>query len=133
MLTLVLRVVLSRRRCFSRYKFSSVSCSANTSRKAFKNMPRSEDEFSAFDLSEFTEDDFKQIDASLDIPKLKGSPKVMVELETPQGPPEGTPTYVTGSTQPTEDSPYQHYRRNGVLSVTDLASLAWFVCVFLKK
>jgi exonuclease V len=96
-------------------------------------MSGSDDEFSAFDFSEFTEDDLKQIDAGLDLQKHKGSPKVMVELEIPPEWPEGTPRTVTSSNQPTDNSPYKRYRRNGVLSVTDLASLAWLVCHFLKR
>ena len=96
-------------------------------------MPSSDDEFSAFDFSEFTEDDLKQIDAGLVPPNPKSSPKIIVELEASPERPKGSPKSVTSSNQPTEKSPYQQHRRHGVLSVTDLASLAWFVCSYLKR
>ena len=87
-------------------------------------MSGSDDEFSAFNFSEFTEEDFKQIDAGLEPPN--GNPEIVVELEAPPQQPDHTPKSVSRN-QPTKKSPYQQYRRGGVLSVTDLASLAWFV------
>lgn len=88
-------------------------------------MAGSDDEFSTFDFSEFTEDDFKQIDADL---APNGSPDIVVEVEAPRGRPESVPKHVSNDKQPTETSPYRQHRRGGVLSVSDLASLAWFVC-----
>jgi exonuclease V len=127
-----IRVVLQGR-CISRYRFSTIPYSTSISPTKTSRMPSSDDEFSAFDFSEFTEDDLKQIDAGLVPPNPKSSPKIVVELETSPERPEGTPKSVTSSKQPTEKSPYQQHRHRGVLSVTDLASLAWFVCSYLKR
>lgn len=96
-------------------------------------MSSSDDEFSAFNFSEFTEEDFKQIDAGLQPPNPNGSPDIVVELEAPPKKPEDTPKSGNRNKQLTEKSPYQQYRRGGVLSVTDLASLAWFVYLHLKE
>lgn len=92
-------------------------------------MSGSDDEFSSFDFSEFTENDFKQIDAGLIPHNPKGGPDIIVAVEPSPEPPEGTSESVISSKQP---SPYQRFRRGGFLSVTDLASLAWFVCIYLK-
>ncbi|KAF8226303.1 hypothetical protein L208DRAFT_1302667 [Tricholoma matsutake] len=85
-------------------------------------MSGSDDEFSSFDFSEFTKNDFKQIDAGLIPHNPKGGPDIIVAVEPSPEPPEGTSESVISSKQP---SPYQRFRRGGFLSVTDLASLAW--------
>jgi len=120
-------------RSISRYRFNSVSCPTNIRRRKNSRMSSSDDEFSAFDLSEFTEDDFKLIDAGLVPPRPEGSPKIMVELEIHPEQLENAPKSVTCIKQPTEISPYRQHRRGGVLSVTDLASLAWFVTIFISR
>jgi hypothetical protein len=96
-------------------------------------MSGSDDEYSAFDFSEFSEDDLKRIDAELAPPNPKGSPKITVELEKPSEQQGNTPRTITSSNLSTEKSPYRQYRRGGILSVTDLASLAWLVAAFVPK
>lgn len=68
------------------------------------------DEYNIFDFSEFTEDDFKQIDAEV-TKKLLGKSQLVVEIESPKC--QSNP------------SPAQKYRPSGIFSVTDLSSLSW--------
>jgi hypothetical protein len=97
-------------------------------------MPSSDDEYSAFDFSEFNEDDFRQIDAGLVPPSPRGNPKITVELEKlPEQPGNAPPKSLPSNNLSTEKSPYRRYRRGGVLSVSDLTSLAWLVTAFVIK
>lgn len=78
-----------------------------------------DDEFAAYDFSEFTEEDFARIDA--DIAKKEHLAKVVIAYET-----------VSSSYQPCSGeksrirpSPLEAFRRCSTLSVTDLASPCW--------
>ncbi|KAF8079072.1 exonuclease V a 5' deoxyribonuclease-domain-containing protein [Lyophyllum atratum] len=93
----------------------------------------SDDEYAAFDFSEFTEDDLQQIDADL-IHKAKAGPKITIELESSTLEDNALSQSADASTSAGKTreratdsvlSPLQQYRRGGVLTVTDLASLAW--------
>ncbi|KAF5385244.1 hypothetical protein D9615_001136 [Tricholomella constricta] len=99
----------------------------------------SDDEYAAFDFSEFTAEDLQQIDADI-ARKAQGGPQITIELEpepepsavdiTVSQPPElavASSSKAAGKQRATADavpSPLEHFRY-GVLSVTDLASLAW--------
>lgn len=101
----------------------------------------SDDEFSKYDFAEFTEDDLSRFDglaASSSIavdPILKSSlPAVAIGVKqenvsasanTPQQPEE------RGHAQ-TAASPFKRFRRNGIISVTDLVSPAWYVTCPLR-
>lgn len=107
----------------------------------------SDDDFAGFDLSEFTEDDFAQIDAGLvsqglSLVNMTPGPAVAIQIEEPfhHGPenPSGhksrSPSPVNGKgkgkARTTEGTPFKDHRRNKYLSVSDLASPAW--CVLEK-
>ncbi|KAG6911340.1 hypothetical protein DXG01_001011 [Tephrocybe rancida] len=91
----------------------------------------SDDEYATFNFDDYTEDDFKRADA--DVVACLGQPQITIQVES-----AGTATPESespGSTAPRAKgkqradlnalSPLARHRRNGVLSVTDLASLAW--------
>ena len=94
------------------------------------------DEYAAYDLSEFTEDDFARIDAeiafgSLDIVEPKGGPAIPIELEQPVTVLPST-SAIPDSTEKAKQrqvelSPFRRYRRNKTLYVTDLVSPSWYV------
>jgi hypothetical protein len=87
-------------------------------------MSDTSDEYSAFDFSEFTEDDLKRIDADVEGKALSGGPSLLIELEPPPAT-KKSPTNVTGGRS--ELTPYREFRPGGVFSVTDLAAPAWYV------
>jgi hypothetical protein len=86
----------------------------------------SDDEYEAFDFSEFTADDFKAIDAQI-VKQSESGPQVSIEVE---------PAHETSTpelpTKPLKDwstnNPLTQFRKTGVLSVTDLTALAWYGC-----
>ncbi|KNZ76384.1 Defects in morphology protein 1 like protein [Termitomyces sp. J132] len=93
----------------------------------------SDDEFSAYNFSEFTEEDLRRVDA--DMARMYGGPQITIEIEIPQAS-SGTimsrTPHASGSHSKGKQradlgplSPMAKYRKRGVLSVTDLASLAW--------
>ncbi|RDB28371.1 Exonuclease V [Hypsizygus marmoreus] len=86
-------------------------------------MSDNSDDYAAFDFSEFTEDDFKQIDA--DLAQERGGPSVTIEVEQPDR--SEVPAIATRyeKQRQSELSPLERFRPHGVLFVTDLASLAW--------
>ncbi|GLB35723.1 putative exonuclease V - a 5' deoxyribonuclease [Lyophyllum shimeji] len=92
----------------------------------------SDDEYAAYDFSEFTEHDLKQIDDGL-ARMAPGGPKITIELEPSSLGVGSQRNDVSTSAEKRSErggtdpvlSPLQKYRRAGVLSVTDLASLAW--------
>lgn len=102
-------------------------------------MANSEDEFDEYNLGEFTEQDFAEIDSDLlnghqGKKSQKGGPAVPIEIEdisdnlTLQ---KGNSTEATAgpsrlSRHNSERSPFQRHRAwNGILSVTDLVSPSW--------
>lgn len=78
-----------------------------------------DDEFAAYDFSEFTEEDFARIDA--DIAKKEHLAKVTIAYET------ASSSYqpCSGEKSRIRPSPLEAFRRCGTLSVTDLASPCW--------
>jgi len=92
-------------------------------------MVDSPDEYAAFDFSEFTEEDFAQIDVQL-ARKLADQPRLPIELEQSSLAPD---THQRKRESPFQMTPFQQYRRYGSLFVTDLASLAWYVACFVKE
>jgi exonuclease V len=95
----------------------------------------SEDEFDLYDLPEFTEDDFARIDAAVELKMAEdkgggGLPKVTVQLEQPVVDIDlkATTTATTTTTKSTpvkELSPFDRFRANGILSVSDLVAPVW--------
>ncbi|KAG5715711.1 Defects in morphology protein 1 like protein [Termitomyces sp. T112] len=95
----------------------------------------SDDEFSAYNFSEFTEEDLRRVDA--DMARMYGGPQITIQIETPQASsdtiicmsqtPHASGSHSKGKQRADVDplSPMAKYRKRGVLSVTDLASLAW--------
>ncbi|KAG5635655.1 hypothetical protein H0H81_010510 [Sphagnurus paluster] len=90
----------------------------------------SDDEYARFDFSEFTEDELREIDTDI-ARKTSGGPQITIELQGEPFVPSSTPTSNTAGLLPhaldgfkATPSPFEEYRY-GVLSVTDLASLAW--------
>lgn len=91
------------------------------------------DEYAAFTLSEFTEEDFSQIDAAValgnpSVPRPGGGdPSIAIELED-----FSTRTASAadiGKVRNEGLSPFQRYRPGKVLSVTDLVSPAWYIFI----
>ncbi|KAG6899576.1 hypothetical protein C0993_009047 [Termitomyces sp. T159_Od127] len=96
--------------------------------------PTSDDEFSAYNFSEFTEEDLQRIDA--DVARIsQGGPQITIQVEAPQA---GGSTIMSHTLDVSKSrgngkqranldslSPMVRYRQHGVLSVMDLASLAW--------
>lgn len=79
------------------------------------------DEFATYDFSEFTEEDFAQIDAEIAVKHL---PKVTIAYEVPSA------TRNSNDLPPRKrhkerDSPLDLFRPYGTLSVTDLVSPSW--------
>lgn len=91
-------------------------------------MSDTSDEYAAFDFSEFTEEDLKQVDANLAY-NYNGGPALPIEIEPSVESSTNIPSATADVNQKSDTSfsPLQEYRRNGILSVTDLASLAWYV------
>ncbi len=86
------------------------------------------EDYDYYDSIEYTQEDLATIDAIaaayFDPPLPQGCPEVRIELEGPLQPHESTPSTSRDSSEP---SPIQTYRRNRVLTVTDLVSPMWFV------
>jgi len=81
-----------------------------------------DDEFAAYNFSEFTEEDFARIDA--DIARKERLAKVTIAYETASGQSR------QGQSSSNErsrvgPSPLEEFRQYGTLSVTDLASPSW--------
>lgn len=102
-------------------------------------MSNSEDEFDAYNLGEFTEQDFAKIDFDVlsDIQAQQSQaagPAVPIEIEDspmPRGLPHFTAA-TAGSSRSfqhySEISPFQRHRSwSNILSVTDLVSPSWYV------
>jgi hypothetical protein len=88
----------------------------------------SDDEYDQCSFPQFTEAEFSAIDALRDhatVHPLAG-PAVTVEVEE-----ASTPLVLLSGVVAQEQSPFEQYRRNGVLSVTDLVSPAWYVSTWL--
>jgi exonuclease V len=87
------------------------------------------EEYYDYDTVEFTPEDLANIDAIaaayFDPPIPQGCPEVRIELEGPIQPHESIPST---SCDISESAPIQTYRRNRVLTVTDLVSPMW--CVY---
>lgn len=104
------------------------------------NMSDASDEYSAFDFSEFTEEDFRQIDADINDQvnnvNGRGGPSLTIELELESLPPITETGRVlsppNGKQQQTELTPYQEFRPGGVFSVTDLAAPTWWVVAIVE-
>lgn len=110
-----------------------------------------DDEFNAYDLSEFSEEDFARIDAELERRNLEnndfnsqGGPAVTIQVELPvidvvREVSSSNVAMSSSSAEHTtlkhaERSPYQRFRRNNTLSVTDLVSPAWYeLSIFLSE
>ncbi|KAG6889146.1 hypothetical protein C0992_006295 [Termitomyces sp. T32_za158] len=94
----------------------------------------SDDEFAAYNFSEFTEEDLHRVDA--DVTRIyQGGPQIIIQIEAPQA---GGSTAMSHAPYTSESrskgkqradldplSPMAKYRKHGLLSVMDLASLAW--------
>jgi hypothetical protein len=97
------------------------------------------DKYDAFNLSDFTEEDFAHIDAILqreggdNVAPQYGGPAITVELEKPtvdiisKAPPSDLATKFKK-----DASPFQRYRWKKILWVTDLVSPAWYVSTFVR-
>ncbi|KAF5368532.1 hypothetical protein D9758_002158 [Tetrapyrgos nigripes] len=110
----------------------------STSRRRTRNLSRShyihyihsmsqkagsDDEYAGYDdFVQFTEEDFAQVDAQISTTLKKGVPKYQIEVEPAEQRPEPKPELPPSTSNP---SPLQRFRRNKVLSVTDLVSPAW--------
>ncbi|KAG6874411.1 hypothetical protein C0995_015147 [Termitomyces sp. Mi166 len=95
------------------------------------------DEFSAYNFSEFTEEDLQRVDA--DVARIsQGSPQITIQVEAPLAGGNTSGTIMSQTPQTSESrrkgkqradlnplSPMARHRRHGTLSVTDLASLTW--------
>ncbi|KAK7465506.1 hypothetical protein VKT23_005481 [Stygiomarasmius scandens] len=80
-----------------------------------------DDDYAALDdFSQFTEEDFAQIDVEISTTLKKGLPKLNIEFETRAAEPAQSSTF-----RSSHSSPLRQFRRNGILSVTDLVSPAW--------
>ena len=98
-------------------------------------MASSGDEFDAYNLDDFTAEDFALVDGTIAkdniIAKTNGGPAVTVEVEQPidivsEGPLIRASSPVLRSPRPQQQSPFQRFRSwNKVLSVSDLVSPAW--------
>lgn len=84
------------------------------------------DEFAAYDFSEFTQEDFAQIDADVVRNQL---PKMTIAYEVPRPPPQDSRVELEDKSR---DSPLDLFRPYGSLSVTDLVSLSWYLIVFVS-
>jgi hypothetical protein len=103
----------------------------------------SDDEFSKYDFAEFTEADFARFDglaASSSIavdPNLNTSlPAIAIEVEQPLGrssSPANSPKQSKDGREGVSKSPFRRFRRNGIFSVMDLVSPAWYVTVFFPS
>ena len=100
-------------------------------------MSNSEDEFDAYNLGEFTEQDFAKIDFDLNNNQGKqsqtGGPAVLIEIEDISDSlmhmPKGLSRLYSHSSGM---SPFKRHRAwNGILSVTDLVSPSWYVDITL--
>lgn len=109
-------------------------------------MNTSEDEYDAYTFDEFTEQDFADIDSSILVRgsagpsnQSTGGPKIIIEVEQPADnlPTKELSTRVSTSSlrelsSPKKNakpqaSPFQRHRSwNGILSVSDLVSPAWY-------
>jgi hypothetical protein len=103
-------------------------------------MVSSGDEFDAYNLDEFTTEDFAFVDRTIArddiIAKTNGGPAVTVEVEQSidlmmlKDPLIGASSPVLrslGPQQPSQPSPFQRFRAwRKVLSVSDLVSPAWY-------
>ncbi|KAG6846053.1 hypothetical protein H0H87_006417 [Tephrocybe sp. NHM501043] len=118
----------------------------------FLSANASDDEYTDYNFDDLTEEDLRRVDAHVEA--RLGEPKVTIELPPGPGPGPGSSSEETPVSQrgvsPSAsefdheegdagvrrkkreddldrlaDSPLARHRRNGVLSVTDLASLAW--------
>ncbi|KAF9469771.1 exonuclease V [Collybia nuda] len=87
------------------------------------------DEFSTFDFSEFTEEDFQRIDADVasKVVTVDGGPSLAIELELEPLPvnAESGHSLKLYDEQQTGLSPCAEFRSGGVFSVTDLATPSW--------
>lgn len=107
-------------------------------------MNSSDDEYEAYNLAEFTQEDFANIDADILVrgfvnPKveLKGGPAVAIEIDgfdedlvTKESREQVSTSTSVKSIVPRRDvrSPFIRHRSwNGILSVSDLVSPAWCV------
>ena len=108
-------------------------------------MSNSEDEFDAYNLGEFTEQDFAKIDFDLNNNQGKqshtGGPAVLIEIEDISDSlmhiPKGLSHFTAASSRlyshNSEMSPFKRHRAwNGILSVTDLVSPSWYVDITLR-
>lgn len=78
-----------------------------------------DDEFAAYDFSEFTEEDFAHIDA--EIAKKEHLAKVTIAYEAASRPSQSS----SNEQSRAKLSPLEAFRQYGTLSVTDLASPFW--------
>lgn len=81
-----------------------------------------DDEFAAYDFSEFTEEDFVRIDG--DIAKKEHLAKVTIAYETASGQ-SRLGQFSSNQQSRAGPSPLEAFRQYGTLSVTDLASPSW--------